>query len=366
MGNEDSRQVRTILIFRIGQLGDTLLSLPAIRAIRQRHPSHRMVLLTERQPPGSGYVSSWDVLEPTGWFDEVMFYTSAPTLQGKLSTMFSLAKRIRALRPDFIYNLAPERTLRQSRRDRFFFKWVAGAKEYRGGGLLIKSSKNMNGVLPRFDPEWRRLLHVIGMDAELANFRLPIPEKERLRAQQLIREKALDDGDQLLAVGPGSKMPAKVWARDRFREMGRRLLEIYPDTHLLVMGGKEDVTLGDELCVAWGRRSCNLAGRLSVYGSAAVLQRCLAYIGNDTGAMHLAGMVGIPCVALFSARDYPGQWEPYGEGHVILRHETECAGCLQTVCPYDNKCLDLISVDEAIHAVRDVVTSQGTWSVARA
>jgi ADP-heptose:LPS heptosyltransferase len=86
------------------------------------------------------------------------------------------------------------------------------------------------------------------------------------------------------------------------------------------------------------------------------LQRCLAYVGNDAGTMHLAGMVGIPCVGLFSARDYPGQWEPYGEGHVILRHETECAGCMRTVCPYDNRCLDLISVDEAERAVNSIVS----------
>jgi ADP-heptose:LPS heptosyltransferase len=316
-----------------------------------------MVLLTERQPSGSGYVSSWDVLGPTGWFDEVMFYTSVSAAWGRLSTMWTLAKRIRALRPEFVYDLAPERTLHQSRRDRFFFRWIAGVREYRGGGLLIKSSGNAHGGLPRLDPEWKRLLRVIGGDAEPADFRLPIPETERRRAQELIR--GMDENGQLVAVGPGSKMPAKVWARDRFRELGRRLLELYPDVRLLVVGGKEDAALGEELCIAWGQRSHNLAGRLSVYGSAAVLQRCSAYVGNDAGAMHLAGMAGIPCVALFSARDYPGQWEPYGEGHVILRHETECAGCLRTVCPYENKCLDLISVDEAMRAAVNCISKEG-------
>lgn len=355
MVNGNGGRIRTILVFRIGQLGDTLLSLPAIHAIRQRHPGQRLVLLTERQPAGSGYVSSWDVFGPTGWFDEVMFYTPARSIPNKLSTMLSLAGKIRELGPEVVYDLAPERTFYQSQRDRLFFQWIAGVREYRGGSLLIKPPKNIHSDLPRLDPEWKRLLCVIGMDAEPTDFRLPIPETEQRRAQELIREKGMDDGVWLVAVGPGSKMPAKVWAHDRFRDLGQRLLKIYPNVRLLLVGGKEDAALGDELCAAWGQRSRNLAGRLSVYGSAAVLQQCLAYVGNDTGVMHLAGMAGTPCVALFSARDYPGQWEPYGEGHVILRHETECAGCLQTLCPYENKCLNLISVDEAMRAVQDVM-----------
>jgi ADP-heptose:LPS heptosyltransferase len=350
-------KARSILVFRIGQLGDTLVSLPTVSVIRKRHPGHRLVLLTETQPSESGYVSSWDVLGPTNWFDEVMFYTPTRNPALRILTMFSLAQRIRALRPAMIYDLAPERTARQSRRDRFFFEKLAGVKDYHGGGFLLKPPKDAHGSLPRIAPEWRRLLGLIDAKAEDGYFRLQIPESEMQRARALLLHEGLKMDTRVLAVGPGSKMPSKVWSLERFREMGERLLSILPDIHLLVVGGKEDAVIGRTLCDAWGQRAHNLAGRLSIYESAAVLQRCLAYAGNDTGAMHLAAMVGVSCVALFSARDYPGQWEPYGEGHVILRHETECAGCMRTICPYDNKCLNLISVDEAERAVRNVITA---------
>lgn len=348
---------RHILVFRVGQLGDTLISLPAIAAIRRRHPDHRLVLLTENQPMGSGNVSAWDVLGPTGWFDDVMYYTPAQDIFQKIKTMAVLAQRIRMLQPELIYDLAPERTARQGRRDQFFFKWIAGIRNYSGGGFLAKPPKNTDGALPRIEPEWRRLLRVIGAESDAGGFRLEVPASEQQRARDILQGAGISEGERLLAVGPGSKMPAKLWPRERFRELGRRLLATDPALRLLVVGGKEDATLGAALCAEWGTRSHNLAGRLSIYGSAAVLLRCVAYVGNDAGAMHLAGMVGIPCAALFSARDYPGQWEPYGSAHIILRHETECAGCMRAVCPYDNKCLGLISVDEAERAVWNTLTA---------
>ena len=207
-------------------------------------------------------------------------------------------------------------------------------------------------VLPRIEPEWKRLLRVIGADSEAGDFRLSIPEAERRRAQELLRHEGLDGTKRLLAVGSGSKMPAKRWAQARFRELGERLLAADPDLYLLVIGGKEEAAIGDDLCTAWGPRSRNVAGRaFGLRFGGGIAGQCIAYVGNDTGAMHLAAMAGIPCVSLFSARDCPGQWDPYGQGHVILRHEIGCAGCLLTVCPINNKCLDLISVDDAERAV---------------
>src|SRR5438093_55389 len=68
------RMARTVLVFRVGQLGDTLIALPAIEAIRRRHPDDRLVLLTDRHPSDRKHVSSWEVLGPTGCFDSVLHY----------------------------------------------------------------------------------------------------------------------------------------------------------------------------------------------------------------------------------------------------------------------------------------------------
>jgi asparagine synthase (glutamine-hydrolysing) len=350
-----SVQTPSALIFRTGQLGDTLVAMPAIAAVREKYQNYRLILLTDRHPGSSGYVSSWDVLGPTGWFDDVMFYTPAGNPKGTLENMISLTGKLRKLAPKYVFDLSPERTTWQSKRDLFFFQHLVGIPEYCGHGAYRKEGRNVVGTLPHLQPEWMRLLGIVKGEAG-NTFSLPIPDNERKIAQDVFESEGISPEKKLLAIGPGSKMPAKRWPKERYAELGKRLMKHFPDSVLLILGGKEDKKLGDELCSEWGKHSYNLAGKLSIYGSAAVLGKCAAYVGNDTGTMHLAAMVGKPCVAIFSSRDYPGKWEPYGANHAILRHETKCAGCMLEVCTENNKCLAMISISDVYSGIESVLT----------
>jgi len=146
-------------------------------------------------------------------------------------------------------------------------------------------------------------------------------------------------------------MSAKMWPLDRFAAVGADLLARYPDVRLLVLGGgAQEQQAGEMLTRKWGPCSANLVG-LGIWDTAAILERCCLYIGNDTGTMHLAASVGTPCVAIFSARDNPGRWEPVGAGHVVLRRDVPCAGCVLTDCvEHHSICLTSIAVEEVVAA----------------
>ncbi|HTK37882.1 MAG TPA: glycosyltransferase family 9 protein, partial [Pyrinomonadaceae bacterium] len=92
---------------------------------------------------------------------------------------------------------------------------------------------------------------------------------------------------------------------------------------------------------------------------AALLHKCTLYLGNDTGTMHLASAVGVPCVAIFSAADRAGQWEPFGNNNYVLRKRVECEGCGLDICCFQNMCLDLISADEVYAACVGVLEDGG-------
>jgi ADP-heptose:LPS heptosyltransferase len=163
-----------------------------------------------------------------------------------------------------------------------------------------------------------------------------------------------DGGRRRVAFGPGTKMPAKQWPEERFLEVGRRLIREY-DVWPVVFGGPEDRASGTRLIAVWGRGSL-AAGELNIRASAAALGACSCYVGNDTGTMHLAASAGVRCVALFSARDYPGLWEPYGPGHRVLRTEAPCSGCYAQTCPRgDNLCMNRIEVGPVVEACRQIL-----------
>src|SRR5205807_2577976 len=98
-----------------------------------------------------------------------------------------------------------------------------------------------------------------------------------------------------LAIGPGSKMPAKRWPLERFQHVVSSLIKEF-DVWPVVFGGSEDRELGEELLSAW-KRGYNAAGALGLRPVAAALKRCRLFLGNDTGTMHMAAAVGVRCVA---------------------------------------------------------------------
>ncbi len=172
---------------------------------------------------------------------------------------------------------------------------------------------------------------------------LTLPAAEREKARQWLDERR-EAGRSFVAVCPGANQSAKFWPLERFEEIGRRLLA-QGDLEPLVIGGPVEREMGDRLLAAWGR-GINAAGEFSVMGSAALLNECRFLVGLDTGTTHLAAALGIPCVALYADRDPPGQWEPLGEGHILLRHPVPCAGCGLEDCPVpDHPCMTGITVD---------------------
>jgi len=320
--------------------------------------------LTDQRPVNTTQITSWDVLEPAGWFDNVIRYKPAKGIFGKLLMMCDLAKKIRKVSPEILYDLSSYRTKKQHLRDKVFFQWIAGIPDFRGYEIVEKPPKGADGFLPRVEPEWKRLLRAVGVNEFHGDYQLSIPEAAQQKTEKLLGELKMQDNSSLIAMGPGSKMPAKRWPEERFMELTKKVLAESERIAVLILGGVEDAEIAKRLSQQTGRKVYNLAGQLTIYEAAAVLQKCVAYIGNDTGTMHLAAMVKTPCVAIFSARDYPGWWEPYGEGHIILRKETDCAGCMLEVCEeHNNECINLVIVDQVFEAAQKLLQSNKKLSI---
>jgi ADP-heptose:LPS heptosyltransferase len=114
----------------------------------------------------------------------------------------------------------------------------------------------------------------------------------------------------------------------------------YPDAGLLIIGAAEDAERAQHICAAWGGPVVDACGKLSPRESAAAMRHALAFIGHDSGPLHLAAAAGVRCVGLFGDFNQPMRWHPRGRHHRIIHRMSG---------------LHTISVADVLDAVRDIV-----------
>jgi ADP-heptose:LPS heptosyltransferase len=356
--------LQRILVFRIGHLGDTLVALPALWALRKSFPSAHISYLSNIDLKNPHYLSAASVLPAEGLFDG---WVSYPNLSGGFRDALSLLKlaaRLRRMKFDaVVYLMTRNRTSTQIDRDVKFFR-LAGVKKILGAEFLKANSLGLEipKPVPRIERESDFLIRMLRHDELIdanASFEtdLGLTTNETHFADQWLEANAPSAGSRRIAIAPGSKWDSKIWDEERFAAVVNRLIETH-DVFPIVFGGAEDRGKGDRLIGQWSR-GANAAGHMNVRQSAAALGRCDLYLGNDTGTMHLAAAAGTPCVAIFAAIDWEGRWEPFGDGHVAFRRRVECEGCHSPMCFNHHKCLDLIGTDEVYEACALVLDRSG-------
>lgn len=356
----------TIFLFRIGQLGDTVCALPSIKAIRDRYATSKLYLVTDKHEE-SGFVSSWDILGPTGYFAGVVSYAVGLTGGRRLIDLVNVITSIRVKRPAVLFYLAPfPRSRGQVLRDHIFFRWLCGIREVHGCDQEPQVEPYNLREVAQVEclHEADRLLAVLrraGLQVPeqgKATFDLPLDRGVQQRVDVIWSEVGLPKDAGVVAMCPCSKMPSKRWPVERFLSVARSILSSYPQSHIVILGAKGERDVCDGISQQLGKRATSLAGRLSVLEAAEVLNRSRIYLGNDTGLMHLAAATGTKCVVVFSARDRPGKWHPYGEGHVVLRYDVPCAGCMLQECIEQNmQCLKMISKEDVLAACHSLLRS---------
>jgi ADP-heptose:LPS heptosyltransferase len=336
-------------IYMIGSLGDTLAALPALWALRHHYRDDQLILISDQQTD-TNRVGPLQILDGIDLLDSMVQYPSDETAStlAKSAGVWRLYSLLRQTAPDIlVYLLRGTRDQTRIPRDMAFFR-LAGIRRIIGmEGMPEKGPGRKPPVLPVTSQAdqflWR-----------LAAAGIPVPppgqgrcdlglkEQDHARFREWAERLPIDGGRPWVAFAPGSKMPSKRWPEEHFAETGKALIASH-DIWPVVFGGPEDRAVGERLLARWGRGYL-AAGPLGVRAAAAALGRCALYVGNDTGTMHLAASAGTRCVALFSSRDFPGLWDPYGTWHIVLRTDPPCAGCFGITCPRgDNLCLASIS-----------------------
>ena len=276
--------------------------------------------------------------------------------------MIKLLAEIRRNKFDaLIYLQSRSRMSSSIDRDERFFR-IAGIKNIFGTGFLKQNLLDIETTKPStaIEPEWKffvRLLNqenLVETSADFCETNLLLGGAEHNFAVNWLKENCgFDNSTKIVAVAPSSKWESKIWDEENYYRVIAKLIEshkIFP----IVFGGLEDQETGARLIERW-KTGANAAGALSVRQAAAAFSHCSLYLGNDTGTMHIAAAMKVPCAAIFSAIDWNNRWSPFGNRNMIFRETVECEGCHSAICPYNNKCLKLIDYSKVLNACSDLL-----------
>jgi ADP-heptose:LPS heptosyltransferase len=352
-----------VLVYQIGQLGDTIVSIPALRAVR--HHFGQTALLYMLHDATHRLVTAEMVLEGSGLVDEFIPYSPEKTLRQTPFTAAKLWCRLRREHFDAVVSLLPSDRPRWSlARDRMFFRACAvhrllGFRALPESDIRPRDLAGRPARTPREAVLRLRRIFSDGIDIAnpdfLASPLLSVSPDRQAMVDAWLERRRRRPLRPLVALCPGCKKPGNAWPPNRFLEIAQRLVGLNR-FDLAIIGGPAERVLANFLSDALGGRAVYAAGRFSVMESAALLARCCLSIGLDTGTTHLAAAVGVPCMVIQSANSFPGQWDPLGDGHTVIRADVPCEGCLRQEChTAGHPCMRDIPVDRVWTAIEQAL-----------
>ena len=300
-------------------IGDAVMSLPAIRALREIFPHAHLAVVAK----------PWvaDLYARETAIDQVIEYSG---------TRRDIAARLRAEHFDGAILL-------QNAFDAALTVWLARIPvrigyNRDGRGLLLTHAIPVPepGEIPRHERfYYLELLRRAGlMERFPSSDSIRLDGIDEARTEGLAHLARLGIRGPVIGISPGAAYGgAKRWPAENF-VASAAALGPYP---LLLFGSAAERDLCDRIA-AQLPNAHNLAGQTALREFIALASACRLFLTNDSGAMHIASALGVPTVAVFGATD-DTTTGPTGPLARVVREHAECAPCLLRECPIDHRCM---------------------------
>jgi heptosyltransferase II len=339
-----------ILIRATNWIGDAVMSLPAVRAIRERFPEAHIAVLAKP------WVAA--LYEGEGSIDEVIPLEGAPGARDWI-TKWRLARKLRAGHFDLAV-LFPNSFESAAE------VWLTGVKRRvgyarDGRSLLLTDAIALpaKGDIPRHERfyylELLRRAGLIEVIPEVAEIRFDGIAEARGRGEELFAQRAVKL--PVIGVSPGAAYgAAKRWLPERFAEAASRLA-VETSGSVAVFGSAAERAMCEEVARAAQGRS--FAGETSLREFIDMTAACRLFLTNDSGAMHVASALGVPSVTVFGPTEEAATG-PVGLAARVVREPVECAPCLLRECPIDHRCMTRVTSQQVILAAKELIRYKAT------
>ena len=324
-----------ILIRATNWIGDAVMSLPAIRAVRDRFPEARISILARP------WVADLYRREPG--LDHTLPYT-APSGRHGLRAKWAASQALRRERFDCAILLQNAFEAAAVTRLAGIPRIIGYNRDGRGWLLTDAVRVPQPGEIPRHERfyylELLRRAGIITALPEDSPIQLAALPEAGAQGAQLFASRGITG--PVIGVSPGAAYGnAKRWLPDRFAAAARQIAAPM-NARVAVFGSSAEQALCEQVAQDCG--GINFAGRTTLAQFIDMTAACQLFLTNDSGAMHIASAAGVPTVTVFGATDHTTTG-PTGSRARVIREPVECSPCLLRECPIDHRCMTRVSVE---------------------
>lgn len=311
-----------ILVRATNWVGDAVMSLPALRAIRQRFSTARISVLAK----------PWvaDLYGRESFIDEIILYSG--------QSPWRTGHQLRSRRFDCAILL-------QNAFEAAWIAWLARIPTrigYKRDGRQLLLTRAVNVPKPGEIPRHERFYYLELL--RRAGIIPALPESEAIR----LGSGAVPSAKRVIGVSPGAAYgTAKRWLPERFAEAAGTLATARGASIALFGSKGERELCGEVAQLLNGHQVINYAGQTTLAQFIDLASGCELFLTNDSGSMHIASALGVPTVAIFGATD-DSTTGPTGRNARVVRHPVDCSPCLLRECPIDHRCMTGVGAERVV------------------
>lgn len=332
---------RRIIVRAPNWVGDAVLSVPALKSLRQRFPDAEITLLV--RPWVAGLFRSID-------FVDRVWARPSPGMLRWVST----SRQIRA--GGFDLGILLTNSFESA-----LTMFAAGVKERAGyatdhrGALLTEAIALPEPGLHQTAYYLRLLDSFLGPGPE-PDIAFDASPAERAAARRLLAAEGISGTDRLLVLSPGAAFgSAKRWTEAGFARLADRLTAAL-GFRTVIVGAASEEAIAKRIGALMETPATNLAGRTDLETLVGVLAEAGLVVTNDSGPMHIAAALGRPTLGIFGATD-ARITGPVGTRARVISHQVDCSPCLLRACPIDHRCMEWLTVDRVFEAGRSLAAT---------
>jgi len=342
--SEDFAAVRRVVVRAANWVGDAVMTLPALTAIREGLPNRHLAVLTK----------PWvaDLFSGHPAVDEIILYQSPGRHEG-VRGKWRLARELGSKGFDLaiLFQNAFEAALLA------YAAKIPGRAGYNtdARGILLTRPVSVNPMVKKGHQVdyYRAMTAGLGFQSRISVPSLPLEKARREESERILTDCGLQNERRLIGLGPGAAYgPAKQWFPERFGALAERFSREW-GARLLVFGSRGDRETAARLAQSSRSELTDFTGKTTLGQAMGLIARCRLFVTNDSGLMHVAAALGVPVVAIFGSTD-PARTGPLGEKCRVLRKPLPCAPCRKAHCPEKRECMEKISVEEVFAAAGEL------------